>query len=257
MSLNNGARFGASLTVLFICALVLGAAGAPKAQAGVIALFTDVESMGNSTSGRNQLLDNLLGDGTRVLYSVQSSVFGADGDIDDYYNSLSGVTANKNGAELDSLSLTNTDLIVLGIGCCSSEVHRYDAAEIAAINAFLADGKRVGIVVEPCCGTDATTMNQLLTDIGSSMQISDTHTAQGDVVIDTSTFLGAGVSGYAAITFNSILGGTAVVTQGGSVSVAFDGVLSGPQGTGPAIPGPAAILLIVTGIAALRWLRAA
>jgi len=87
-----------------------------SANAGLIVVFSDINSMGSSTSGRNQMLTNLLGSGSSVLVSKQNAApFNTD--FNGFFNSLSGVSSSFTGSEITAGMLSGIDLLFVNNGC--------------------------------------------------------------------------------------------------------------------------------------------
>ena len=189
------------------------------ANAGVIAIFSDINSMNLDSPGRNQMLTNLLGGGTNVLVSKQNNA-SYNTDFAGFYNSLAGVTGTFTSADLGASDLVGVDLLFINNGCCSASGQPYSASEIDAIADYLLMGGSLGLVSEPCCGATPGPMNDFLAAIGSSMSFGNHRSGGTTVILDT--FLTAGVTNYLPTTFNPIFGGTAAVTQGGFAAVAFE-----------------------------------
>ncbi len=226
--------------ITLFCGLLTSTAS----NAGVIAVFSDINSMDFASAGRNQMLTNLLGSGTEVLVSKQNTA-PYNTDFAGFYNGLAGVTGTFTSGEITSAVLSGIDLLFLNLGCCSSSVSNYDAGEIAAISDFLSVGGSVGVVWEPCCGGDEAAATAFLAAIGSSIEFGSHASGGATVILDT--FLTAGVSEYLPNTFSRLTGGTAAVQQGGLTAVAFETVNS--------VPEPAALFTLCMGIAAIAARR--
>jgi len=220
----------------------------PISSAGIISIFSDINSMNDSTSGRNQMLTNLLGAGTSVLVSKQNSA-NFYTDFNGFYNGLGGVTSSLTGAELNSGLLSGIDLLFINNGCCSLSGQPYSTAEISVIASFVASGGTLGLLSEPCCGGDLSGMNAFLAGIGSSMSFASHDARKGSTTLIPS-FLTAGVASYNVNTFNPILGGIGVALLNGNAAVAYELI-----GETKPVPAPATLALFGLGLAGLGWSR--
>ena len=210
-------------------------------QASTIALFSDINSTSNPTSDRNQLLTNLLGAGTSVLISDQTSDNAGPSDsLNTLYNSLSGTSSTLVTSELDSSLLSGLDLLFLELGAYASNPYSVD--EIFAINNFIGSGGNLGIVAEPV-NTGLDSVNNLLSDLNTTFNLGTHTNLTGEGTGPTSvlpTTLTVGVVNYSLLTFNPISGGIAAIQQNSLTGVAFE--------SNSAVPVPAAVWLFGTAL---------
>jgi len=221
--------------VTLVCFLLISTA----ANAGMITIFSDINSMNSATSGRDQLLLNTLGGANSVLVSKQNNA-SYNTDFSGFYNGLSGVTGTFSGAELTNQLLSGIDLLFINNGCCGNSGQPYSSDETTVISNFLSSGGSLALLSEPCCGGDVAGMNLFLSQVGSTMSFGG-HKSGGATVIND-TVITAGVSGYNPNTFNHIMGGISAVEQGGFTAVAYEYTSDVPES------GPIALLLLSLGM---------
>jgi hypothetical protein len=226
-------------------------------MAGTIALFPDVnmyyDGYGASDPENFDVLSNLLGGGTNVLYSYRTGDFDySRSNIVNYYNSLSGVTAVSTVAELNDAGFAGVDLAFIDVGFSQSS--SYSASEVSALNNFVASGGSLGIIAEPL-EESLSSVNNLLSDLGLAMQLTLPRLATGVQTADTilATPLTAGVTSFTFGAFDPITGGTPAMIDSNHTLLAFE--------TGPApasVPLPAALPLFASalgGMGLIGWRR--
>jgi len=166
-----------SLLASTLVALGLASICAVPAAAGTLIVSGDVTSAFSLTDtepnvaqpGVGQFFTNVLGGGTSVAI-LGSNTFDASAEIDEFYNSLTGVSANLFTSQITPNLLSGVDLFLLPFLGRSLA-----AAEVDAIADFHQSGGTLFVTGEGASinggGTSNAIVNSLLSDLGSSMSI--------------------------------------------------------------------------------------
>lgn len=239
-----------SLLVALIATLSLGT----TANAGTILLSGDtniinpvVGSDGQPINAGNvQFFKNILGGGLNVLVLETTggspSVDNADTDVNNFYNSLAGVSSSIHSGLLTPADLAGKNLFV------SSLPDAFAASEIAALSAFLNGGGTVFFTGENgasdfTAANDA--INAALLGLGSGMQIVPATLYPGyqtttDIVADPLT---AGVSNFVFAATSQVSGGTTIIR-----AFEFEPFVAYESSQTPGVPEPSTLLLLGVGL---------
>ncbi|MES9958659.1 MAG: PEP-CTERM sorting domain-containing protein [Sedimenticola sp.] len=207
---------------------------ASNANAGIILGMAD-SNIGSSTN--NQLFSNLFsGD----------DVFGRGGSGDWTLTNWSS-RIGANGGNFSSAS-TLTAAALTGMEWVVASTNRaFSASELSALVDFVSGGGSVAVIGEgPIYSTINANANAILSALGSAMsflgvQSSGTPTIASDP-------LTAGVTSFSGGYTGSISGGTALVSYGQNVAVAYETV----DGE---IPAPATLALMGLGLVGIGFAR--
>lgn len=231
-------------------ALVLGL-GAANAEAALIVLgdgnvATDLPF---GAFDNRQWFLNVLGGGNTVLLTP-SSVDNFANDINNFYNSVAGVTSSILAGAVTAASLTGVELFI-----SPATLHDYTPAEIAVLGAFLAGGGSVMLMAEHNGFLPQTAIvNSVLAGLGSGISVVPAFELCGLNVLSGAQIaahpLNAGIDQMQMGCTSQVLGGTALfLTRPGFVMAAIEGEQS-------VIPEPATLSLLGLGLAvAARRLR--
>ena len=207
-----------SLCAPLLVALGLALVISPPTAAGTLIVSGDVTSAFSLTNsspnvaqpGVGQFYTNILGGGTSVAI-LSSNQFDASDEIDEFYDSLTGVSTNLFSSEITPGLLSGVDLLLLPfLGRSLS------AAEVDAIAAFQQSGGTLFVTGEGASingGANSNGLvNSLLSDLGSSMSIVSVtldigpQTATGTEIADHPLTSGVTTFHYGATA--SVAGGT-------------------------------------------------
>ncbi|MEM9010044.1 MAG: hypothetical protein AAGE18_02375 [Pseudomonadota bacterium] len=250
--------------------LLLGQSG--RGEAGTLAVFSDVNMFdaaalaAGGPAGNSQVLANLLGGGTRVLYSTQTGSSRNRLPIVGAFRGMSGVRAGQTRQELSAARLAGVDLLMLDIGFRRS--NPYSASEIAAAADFLANGGTIGLIAEltPSSAADLAGLNALLAGLNSTIRYETAARRSGgrqfaDTIMPTT--LTAGVTQFSIGAANPLSAGNrglVAVQNRNYTFAAFEPVSAGTPIS--VVPLPAGLPLALSafallGLLSLRRRRAA
>ena len=238
--------------------------GPVSADAGLIVVSGDVTPSFYLTdtppdpavAGNQQFFANVLGGGTRVGVLTTTNL-DAELEIDEFYNSLAGVTSNLISGALTSAVLADLDLLHIPFPDSA-----FTSGEVDAIEGFLNAGGSLFIAGEGS-GIDGgvasnAVINGLLSALGSGLSISNAfldigvQTAMGSQILPDP--LTAGVTSYNYGATSIVNGGSPLfLTSNESPFVAFE-----ERAMVTPIPEPSALCVFavalgVGGVAS--WLR--
>ena len=189
-------------------------------------------------AGNQRFFSNVLGAGTNIAV-LQGDITSFDDDINDYYNSLSGVSSSIFSGTVTSLS--GVDLFVAML-----PVDDFTTSEIAVMSSFLYGGGDIFFLGEnDSFTTQNARINNALTALGSSLQIVNDlfdagwHTATGSQIASDPYTEGVSTFRYGGTSAVSVAsGGTSLFYgTGGQSFVAYE-----------VVPVPGAVLLGMLGL---------
>lgn len=236
--------------VPFLTALAL-MLGSSAGHAGLIVVSGDVTPSfyltdsppDTAIAGNGQFFQNVLGAGSSVAV-LDTVDTGADNEIDEFFDSLAGVTSNLFSGAVTPTILAGADLLML-----PSPSDDFTAAELTAILDFFTGGGSVFLLAEPVLnpGPQAR-VNSVLTALGSSMSVDGSQIDSGAQVASGAQILGnaltAGVTSFGYGATSVVSGGTALILSsdatGNQTFVAFEG---------QAVPEPQPLALVLAGLA--------
>jgi hypothetical protein len=204
-------------------------------------------------AGNQQFLLNVLNGGTNVLVhnncsGCSGSLTGAPDIVNDYYNSVGGVTSSLHAGAVTAGSLSGINLFVSILPASA-----FSAAEIAALAGFGGDIFFIG--ENAAFPTQNGNINAALSGLGSSMTVLNAtfdagfNSATGSQIAADPYTAGITLFRYAAPSEISVTGGTALFFgKGAQPFVAYD---KGSQ----TVPETASVLLVGLGIAGLSLIR--
>ena len=197
---------------------------------------------GNYTSvdpGNQQFFSNVLQGGSTVVVLDNYANAYAASEIEDYYDSLSGVSASTFNGAVTSGQLGSADLFFAVL-----PYSNFTSSEIAVMADFLADGGDIFFLGDNYqFASRNTVINNALAALGSSLSIDDTttidnnyHTATGSqIASDTYT---TGVSTFTYASVSEVIGGKTL----------FFGTGEEPFLAYEVVPVPGAVLLGIIGL---------
>lgn len=241
-----------------VLGVLLALALAGPTSAGTILLSGDtniinllVGSFGQPiNAGNQQFFQNVLGAGLTVLVLETTggslSVDNADGDVNDFYNTLGGVTSSIHSGAVSAGDLAGVDLFV------SSLPNAFAQSEIDALSAFLSSGRTVVFTGENSSSdftASRAAINAALVALGSGMAIVPDNLYAGfnnaEVLVDPFT---AGVASFRFAATSRVSGGTVVFN-----ALEFEPFVAYESSRVPA-PAPATLFLLGAGLVGV-WQR--
>jgi hypothetical protein len=222
------------------------------AHAGLIVVAGDttpVFSLTDTTpnpaaAGNQQFFSNVLGSGTSVLVQGASANPFAGAEINEFYNTLTGVTSTllDAGATLTATDLAGRDLFL------AAEPDAFTAGEIAAIGAFVGSGGSLYLMGDGVLLSLSANINALLAGIGSSLSLGSTEFDLGDQTA-TGAEIPANALTSGVLSFD--YGSTVLVSGGTPLFLTNDlqpfVAVEGAPGT---VPEPATVLLFSAALVA-------
>jgi len=247
------------IRVSILCALL--ACIALPASAATIFLSGDSNilnavdgSFGEAVNpGNQQFLRNILGAGTNVFVhdncgACSGSLTTGLSALNDYYNSVGGVTSSIVGGAVTAGALSGVNLFVSLLPSSA-----FSASEIAALNSFGGDVFFLG--ENGSVAAINGNINAALAGLGSSMSVLSTtfdlgfNTATGSQIAADPYTAGITSFRYAAPSELAVTGGTALFFgTGAEAFVAYEGGRA-------TVPEPISLLLLGLGGAGLVFLR--
>lgn len=208
------------------------------ANAGLITAIGDVDAVNIDFRPVNvNLLDNILGDNTNVLiigsWANNSRVI----DLTSHWSSLAGVNVTTNAVNnISSLDLNGFDFLfymqdAFSLNTASVTTQQNINNFISNSGDFLFVSQNLGNVAR------SNSYNTFLSGIGSSMNTT-TSSCNGTSTLSADP-LTSGVSNFLIGGCNSVTGGTALVTNSGFVSVAYENVGEATQ-----VPEPSTLAIL-------------
>lgn len=241
---------------IFILAIMLAMVLGFSIQAHAILVLSGDGNITTDLSSGNydnyQFFTNVLQGGSQVAVINAAGSF--DNNIDNYYNSLSGVTSSII-SQITAESLTGLDLFVAAKpGLAFSE------SELSVLSSFYTGGGSIFFLGENASSDDAANLyiNNALTYLDSSMRIvygstfdSGYHVASGGQIVSDPLTSGVSEFEYAAPNQVIITGGTYLFY--GSDDQPFISYEGGPSA--PVVPEPISSTLFIVGGATLGFRR--
>jgi hypothetical protein len=240
------------------CAIVFALlAVSGTANAGVIVAagddtpgFSLTDTFPNSaTAGNQQFFSNVLGSGTSVLVQAAPSNSFPGSEINEFYNTLPGVTSTllAAGDTVTAADLAGKNLFLAPLP------DAFTTAEIAAIGAFVGSGGSLYVTGDGTLPSLSADINALLAGIGSSLSLGSTdfddgpQTASGPEIVANA--LTSGV-----LSFNY---GATVLVSGGSPVFLTNNLqpFVAVEGATATVPEPATVLFFSAALVALGITR--
>ncbi|MBL9059914.1 MAG: hypothetical protein JNK88_07825 [Mangrovicoccus sp.] len=230
-------------TVLLAAALAV--AGLPPATAGTVLVVGDVNA---ARTGNLPLFTALLGGATDVLFSRSGTAIGA---VWQAFRTAAGVTAVQDTQTLTETVLEGLDLLVLSAGF--DKAMTYTDAEMAAATAFLSGGGRLLLVAEGQNRTAVASYNAVLSRLGTAIRFTGTRIGTSETVaVSPGDPLLAGLTSFGLSKYNTLSGGTALISGSGGPAVAVETL---PDVAPVGLPGGLPLAAGALGLLLALWQR--
>jgi hypothetical protein len=242
------------------CAIVFALlAVSGTATAGIIVaagdatpVFSLTDTVPNpATAGNQQFFSNVLGSGTSVLVQAASSLSFAGPEINEFYNTLAGVTSTLLAAEA---TVTGADLAGKNLFLAPNP-DAFTTAEIAALGAFVGSGGSLYVMGDGTLPSLSADINALLAGIGSNLSLGSTDFDEGDQTASGPEIVANALTS-GVLSFNY---GATVLVSGGSPLFLTNGLqpFVAVEDAATTVPEPATVLLFSAALVALGITRMA
>lgn len=223
--------------------------------AGVIVASGDSNTTDSITPGDDEanFLTNILGGGNTVaVLDFTNGSFGSasdtDTEVNDFYNSLPGVSSSIVGGTVTGASLSGVDLFV-----APTPDDNFSAAEVASLFGFLNNDGTIFFLGENSASVFATAnaaINQALSDLGSVLTLVPSSQSLSGGTIFPDPFTAGVTTGLRFAAGSEISGGQTLAANANGVGlIARDDV-----GGVVAVPEPATLGLVIVGLVGLHRL---